>query len=74
MTDRSGTRDPDETPEDPSLPTLDEPAVGAVKRSIEIVDPSPMLRRLIEIAQHLDEEDLRKLLLRARRLLRGKDG
>jgi hypothetical protein len=46
---------------------------GSEEGSIEIVDPSPMLRRLIEIARQLDEEDLRKLLLRGRRLLRGKD-
>jgi hypothetical protein len=30
-----------------------------------------MLRRLIETAQQLDEEELRKLLLRGRRMQRG---
>jgi hypothetical protein len=46
---------------------------GVEEGSIEIADPSPMLRRLIEIAQQLDEEDLRKMLLRGRRMLRGKE-
>lgn len=73
MTDQSGTRDRDRTPRDASRRSRDRPGVGDEEGSIEIVDPSPMLRHLIEIAQQLDEEDVRKLLLRGRRLLRGKD-
>ena len=73
MTDQSGTRDRDDTSRDVSRRTRDEPVTGVEDGSIEIVDPSPMLRRLIEIAQQLDEEDIRKLLLRGRRMLRGKE-
>ena len=73
MTDQSGTRDRDETPRDVSRRTRDKPVTGVEHGSIEIVDPSPMLRRLIEIAQQLDEEELRKLVLRGRRMLRGKE-
>jgi hypothetical protein len=73
MTDQFGTRDRHETSRDVSRRTRrDKPVTGVEDGSIEIVDPSPMLRRLIEIAQQLDEEDVRKLLLRGRRLLRGK--
>ena len=73
MTDQSGTRDRDETSRDVSRRTRDEPMTGVGDGSIEIVDPSPMLKHLIEIAQQLDEDDLRKLLLRGRRMLRGKE-
>ena len=71
MTDQPEPSDLEETPQDASQRTLD--VAAAETRSIEVVDPSPMLRHLIEIAQHLGDEDLRKLLLRARRMLRGQD-
>jgi len=75
MSDQSGTRDRDDLSRDAdaSRRPRDEPVTGAEGGSIEIVDPSPMLRRLIEIGQQLDEEEIRKLLLRGRRILRGKD-
>jgi hypothetical protein len=73
MIDQSGTRDRDETSRGVSRRTRGEPVTGVEDGSIEIVDPSPMLRHLIEIAQQLDEEELRKLLLRGRRMLRGKE-
>jgi len=75
MSDQSGTRDRDDLSRDAdaSRRPRDEPVTGAEGGSIEITDPSPMLRRLIEIGQQLDEEEIRKLLLRGRRILRGKD-
>jgi hypothetical protein len=71
MTDQSGIRDRDETSRDVFRRTRDEPVTGVEDGCIEIVDPSPMLRRLIETAQQLNEEELRKLLLRGWRMLRG---
>jgi len=56
---------------DEAFRTLDE--LGAEKRSIEIVDASTDVQKLIGIAQQLDKDQLRKLLRYARRMMRGKD-
>ena len=73
MTDQSGSREREKPRRDASRRRRDEPVAGDEEGSIEIVDPSPILRRLIEIAQQLDEEEVRKLLLHGRRMLRGKE-
>ena len=62
----------DDTP-NPDLPRPVEDLVPAERRSVEIIDPSPTLRELIEIAQQLTENELRKVLRRAHRVQRGAD-
>jgi hypothetical protein len=62
----------DHTP-DPDLQRIVEEMAPAEDRTIEIVDPSPELRELVEIAQQLDEPYLQDVLGWARvELLRQK--
>ena len=75
MTDQPHPPDPDEgTPEEAFQRIPDRHAARAEERSLEIVDPSPDMRALFEIATALDDDDLGKLLRLARRVQRGTIG
>ena len=75
MTEQDDTMEEplDELPKGISHRIRDEPVAGPEEGSLEIADPSPDLRKLIGIAQHLGKDELRKLLRYARRMQRGKD-
>ena len=75
MTDQPHSPNPDEaTPEEAFHHSVDRHAAGEEKRSIEIVDASPDMRALFEIAMALNDDDLGKLLRLARRVQRGTIG